>query len=305
MDILGAVGKTPLFELKSFGIPERGVRIFAKGEFLNVSGSVKDRAARAMIADGIERGIFTKDKTLIDSTSGNTGIAYAAIAAALGYRVKLYMPANVTVERQKYMKALGAELILTDAMEGIDGAYGAVLDEVKRAPEKYFFPDQYTNDCNWKAHYSGTAAEIIEQTDGKVTHFVAGTGTSGTFMGCTRRLKEYSPYIKCYNMTPDSPFHGIEGVKHCTCLTHSGFFDESISDGQIEVTTETAYDTARLLARNEGLFVGISAGANAAAAQKLAGTVPDGSVIVTILCDSGCRYLSGRLWGDGNAADKR
>ena len=296
-DIFSAVGNTPLFELKSFGIPERGIRIFAKGEFLNVSGSVKDRAASAMIRDGIERGLLTKEKTLTDATSGNTGIAYAAVCAALGYRVKLYMPENVTAERQKYMRALGAEVILTSAMEGIDGAYGAVLDAVGRSPESYFFPDQYTNDQNWLAHYRGTADEIISQTDGKITHFVAGTGTSGTFMGCTRRLKEFSPAVKCFNMTPDSPFHGIEGVKHCTCLTRNGFFDESISDGRIEVTTEEAYKTARLIASQEGLFVGISSGANVTAAVKLAGTVPDGSVIVTVLCDSGCRYLSGRLWG--------
>ena len=301
MNVLEAVGNTPLFELKSFGMPERGVRIFGKGEFLNISGSVKDRAARAMILDGIERGLLTKEKTLIDSTSGNTGIAYAAIAAPLGYRVKLYMPANVTVERQKYMRALGAQVILTDPMEGIDGAYSAVRREVDSDPDSYFFPDQYTNDANWRAHYTGTANEIIEQTEGKITHFVAGTGTSGTFMGCTRRLKEYDPEIKCFNMTPDSPFHGIEGVKHCTCLTRHGFFDESISDGRIEVTTETAYATARQLARREGLFTGISSGANVAAACKLAETAPEGSVIVTVLCDSGCRYLSGILWGDGNA----
>lgn len=295
------MGNTPLFELRSFGDEQRRIRIFAKGEFLNISGSVKDRAAAAMIRDGIERGLLTKEKTLIDSTSGNTGIAYAAIAAPLGYKVKLYMPENVTVERQKYMKALGAEVILTDVMEGIDGAYSAVLKEVESAPDKYFFPDQYTNPANWKAHYNGTANEIIAETEGGITHFVAGTGTSGTFMGCTRRLKEYNADIKCFNMTPDSPFHGIEGVKHCTCLTRSGFFDESISDGRIELTTEAAYETARALAKQEGLFVGISSGANVAAAVKLAETVPDGSVIVTILCDSGCRYLSGRLWGDRNA----
>ncbi len=301
MDILGAVGNTPLFELKSFSVPERGVRIFGKGEFLNISGSVKDRAARAMILDGIERGLLTKERTLIDSTSGNTGIAYAAIAAPLGYRVKLYMPANVTVERQKYMRALGAEVILTDVMEGIDGAYSTVKREVESSPDTYFFPDQYTNPANWKAHFNGTANEIIEQTEGKITHFVAGTGTSGTFMGCSWRLKEYDPEIKCFNMTPDSPFHGIEGVKHCTCLTRQGFFDESISDGRVTVTTETAYETARLLASREGLFVGISSGANVAAAMKVAETAPEGSVIVTILCDSGCRYLSGRLWGGENA----
>ena len=229
MDILQATGNTPLFELKSFGDEKRGIHILAKGEFLNVSGSVKDRAARAMILDGVERGLLTKDKILTDSTSGNTGIAYAAIAAPLGFRVKLYMPENVTAERRKYMKALGAEVILTSALEGIDGSYRAVQEETQKNPDKYFFPDQYKNDCNWKAHYTGTANEIIEQTGGRITHFVAGTGTSGTFMGCTRRLKEYNSDIKCFNMTPDSPFHGIEGVKHCTCLTSGSFFDQSIS----------------------------------------------------------------------------
>ena len=303
-DILSAVGKTPLFELKSFCDSKRDIRIFAKVEFLNASGSVKDRAAKAMILDGIECGAFTKEKILIDSTSGNTGIAYASVCAALGYRARLYMPANVTEERRKYMKALGAQIILTDIMEGIDGAYSAVQREVEAQPDRYFFPDQYTNKNNWLAHYNGTANEIIEQTDGRITHFVAGTGTSGTFMGCTRRLKETDPRIKCYNMTPDSPFHGIEGVKHCTCLTRHGFFDESVSDGRIEVTTEEAYAVARALAVKEGIFAGISSGANVTAAAKLALEAPEGSVIVTVLCDSGSRYFSGQLWRDADAENK-
>ncbi|MGN1086208.1 MAG: PLP-dependent cysteine synthase family protein, partial [Porcipelethomonas sp.] len=189
----------------------KNVHIYAKGEFMNISGSVKDRAAQAMIADGIRRGLLTKDKTIIDATSGNTGIAYAMAGAALGYRVKLTMPANVTTERKKIMRAYGAEIIETDPIEGIDGAYDECRRIVAENPEKYFYPDQYSNEQNWKAHYYGTAEEILKQTENKITHFVAGTGTAGTFMGCTKKFREVNPQIKCYNMTPDSPFHGIEG----------------------------------------------------------------------------------------------
>ena len=298
MNILDTLVCTPLFELKSFQNKERNVKIFAKGEFMNISGSVKDRAAKAMISHGIKNGSLTKGKTIIDATSGNTGIAYAMIGAALGYKVKLFMPSNVTAERRKIMQAYGADLVLTSALEGIDGAYYEVKAEVERNPEKYFYPNQYTNAQNWLAHYYGTAEEIIEQTHGLVTHFVAGTGTSGTFMGCTKKLKEFNSKIKCYNMTPDSPFHGIEGVKYKSALLESGFYDESVSDGTIEISTETAYAYTKALTRNEGLFVGISSGANVAAAVKIAESVPDNSIIVTVLCDSGCRYLSESVWGD-------
>ena len=298
MNILDTLVCTPLFELKSFQNKERNVKIFAKGEFMNISGSVKDRAAKAMISHGIKNGSLTKGKTIIDATSGNTGIAYAMIGAALGYKVKLFMPSNVTAERRKIMQAYGADLVLTSALEGIDGAYYEVKAEVERNPEKYFYPNQYTNAQNWLAHYYGTAEEIIEQTHGLVTHFVAGTGTSGTFMGCTKKLKEFNSKIKCYNMTPDSSFHGIEGVKYKSALLESGFYDESVSDGTIEISTETAYAYTKALTRNEGLFVGISSGANVAAAVKIAKSVPDNSIIVTVLCDSGCRYLSESVWGD-------
>lgn len=297
MQVSSVVGNTPIFELKNL-CGNKNVHIYAKGEFMNISGSVKDRAAQAMISDGIKRGLLTKDKTIIDATSGNTGIAYAMIGAALGYGVTLTMPANVTPERKKIMKAYGAEIIETDPLEGIDGAYYECRRIVAESPEQYFYPDQYSNAQNWKAHYYGIAEEILRQTENTVTHFVAGTGTAGTFMGCTKKFKEINPQIKCYNMTPDLPFHGIEGVKHCSALLQNGFFDETISDGRIEISTETAYKTARLLARKEGLFVGISSGANVAAALKIAETAPDHSVIVTVLCDGGYRYLSGTVWGD-------
>jgi len=296
MSIIDFIGNTPLVELKRVSDNIKNIKIFAKCEFMNVSGSVKDRPAKAMILDGISSGKLTDEKVIIDATSGNTGIAYSVIGASMGYRVKLAMPENVTAERQKYMKSLGAEIILTDVMEGIDGSYELVNKIVNENPEKYFYPNQYKNNCNWLAHYNGTAEEIISQTNGTVTHFVAGTGTSGTFMGCTRKLKEYNSNIKCYNMTPDSPFHGIEGVKYCSCLLSDGFYDESISDGRITVTTEEAFEMSRKIAKSEGLFVGMSSGANVSATLKLAETVPEGSVIVTVLCDSGSRYFYGSLW---------
>ncbi len=298
MNILDTLVKTPLFELKSFGNTQRNVRIFAKGEFMNISGSVKDRAAKAMIADGIKKGLLTKEKTIIDATSGNTGIAYAMIGAALGFRVKLFMPSNVTSERRQIMQAYGAELVLTSPLEGIDGAYNEVMSEVEKNRDKYFYPNQYTNDQNWLAHYHGTADEIIDQTNGAITHFVAGTGTSGTFVGCTKKLKEYNSSIKCYNMTPDSPFHGIEGIKYKSNLLANGFYDKSISDGSVEISTETAYEYTKQITRKEGLFVGISSGANVAAAVRIAENVPDNSVIVTVLCDNGSRYLSESVWSD-------
>jgi cysteine synthase B len=196
------------------------------------------------------------------------------------------------------MRAYGAALVETSALDGIDGAYNECRAAAEKNPDKYFRPDQYTNDKNWEAHYFGTGEEILNQTNGRITHFVAGTGTSGTFMGCTKRLKAFDPNIKCYIMTPDSPFHGIEGVKHECAVLKTGFFDKSIADGKVEISTETAYRTAARLAREEGLFVGISSGANVAAAIEIAKTAPDNSVIVTILCDGGYRYLSEQIWRD-------
>ena len=301
MTVLDTVGNTPLIELGKIYVPQnphKKVKILAKCEYQNASGSVKDRAAKAMIIDGIQSGSLTKDKTIIDATSGNTGIAYAMLGAYLGFEVTLCMPGNVSEERKKIMRCYGAEIVETSPLEGIDGAYIKCRELVKENPEKYFYPDQYSNEMNWKAHYFGTAKEIIRQTQGKITHFVAGTGTSGTFMGCAKALKESNPEIKCMNLSPDCPFHGIEGLKHYSVLNlKNGFFDQKISDGRIEISTEEAYKTAEKLAKEEGLFVGISSGANVAGAVKIAENAPDGSVIVTVLCDGGYRYLS-RLGGE-------
>ncbi|MDD6488850.1 MAG: cysteine synthase family protein [Clostridia bacterium] len=290
--ILDSIGNTPLIEIKSISDSERNVRVYAKAEFLNLSGSVKDRAAKAMVLDGIKSGKLTKDKIILDATSGNTGIAYAMLGSILGYKVLLCMPSNVTSERKKIMKAYGAEIIETNALEGIDGAYNEARHLAEENPDMYFYPDQYSNEANWKAHYYTTAEEIWNQTKHRITHFVCGTGTSGTFTGCTRKLKELKPDICSFIMCPDSIFHGIEGVKHTSAISKGSFFDESLADGTIEISTETAYKMTEQLAKKDGLFVGISSGANVAAAAKIVGFAPSDSVIVTVLCDSGCRYFS-------------
>ena len=294
--VFDTVGGTPLLYLPSIGRELNGVELYAKAEYFNPTGSVKDRAAKAMILDGIERGLLTHDKTIIDATSGNTGIAYAALGAALGYKVTLCLPANATEERKKLMRLYGAEIIETDPLESSDGAYNECRRLVAEHPEKYFYPDQYNNDANWKAHFSGTAVEIWEQTGHRVTHFVAGTGTSGTFMGTSRGLKHLNPEVKSALMQPDSPFHGLEGMKHMESTIKPGIFDDSIADIRLEVSTYEAYAMTRRLAREEALLVGISSGANVAAALKLAKTLPSGSVVVTILCDNGNRYLSSDFW---------
>ena len=294
--VFDMVGGTPLLRLPSIGRELNGVELYAKAEYFNPTGSVKDRAAKAMILDGIERGLLTHDKTIIDATSGNTGIAYAALGTALGYKVTLCLPANATEERKKLMRLYGAEIIETDPLESSDGAYNECRRLVAEHPEKYFYPDQYNNDANWKAHFEGTAAEIWEQTDHRVTHFVAGTGTSGTFMGTTRGLKHFNPAIKSVLMQPDSPFHGLEGMKHMASTIKPGIFDESVADIKLEVSTYEAYAMTRRLVREEAVLVGISSGANVAAALKLAETLPPGSVVVTGLCDNGNRYLSEEFW---------
>lgn len=295
MTILDLIGNTPLLKLDIDGL-KRGVKLFAKAEFTNISGSVKDRAAKAMLLGGIESGSLTKDKTVIDATSGNTGISYAMICSALGYKVRLCIPANVSPERKAFMKAYKADIIETYPLEGIDGAYDEVQRLISESPEEYFYPDQYSNDANWLAHYNGTGKEILSQTGGNVTHFVSGTGTAGTFTGCVKRLKEFNGGIKAVMMRPDSPFHGIEGIKHPSAHVRSTFFDESLADDTIDISTEEAYEMTKLLAQKYGLFVGISSGANVLAALKTAENAPSGSVIVTILCDGGGRYLSNPLW---------
>jgi len=293
---LELVGNTPVIELKKIFSAGNGVSIFAKAEYFNPSGSVKDRAAKAMIMHGINSGQLTKDKILLDSTSGNTGIAYAMFGAALGYRVQLYMPANASEERKKIIRAYGAEIVETDPLEGSDGAYRMVIELAQKKPELYFFPNQYDNFENPRAHYETTGLELYAQC--KPTHFVAGTGTSGTFMGVSKRLKEIDSSIQIALMQPDSPFHGLEGMKHMGSTIKPKIFDSSIADSHIEVKTEDAYKTARRLAAEEGIFVGISSGANVYAAMELAKTLPASSRVATILCDNGSRYLSQPLWKD-------
>jgi cysteine synthase B len=305
--IFDMVGYTPIIELKNIKKTEctlspcmesslSNVSIFAKAEFLNPSGSVKDRAARAMILHGIETKELTKNKIILDSTSGNTGVAYAMFGAALGYKVKLFMPSNVSMERKKVIRAYGAEIIETDPLEGSDGAYNAAIEEAKSKPDLYFFPNQYDNFENSQTHYDTTGDELYKQS--KPTHFVCGTGTSGTFMGVSKKLKDTDASIQITLMQPDSPFHGLEGMKHMASTINPKIFDGSIADNRIEVKTEDAYKMARRLAAEEGLFVGISSGANVHAALEIAKTLPEGSRIATILCDNGYRYLSEPLWRD-------
>jgi len=296
MNILKLVGNTPVIELKKILTAANGVSLFAKAEYFNPSGSVKDRAAKAMLLYGINSGQLTKDKTILDSTSGNTGIAYAMFGAALGYRVQLFMPGNASEERKKLIRSYGAKITETDPLEGSDGAYRMVMELAQKEPELYFFPNQYDNFENPRAHYETTGLELYTQC--KPTHFVAGTGTSGTFMGVSRRLKDFDPSIKVALMQPDSPFHGLEGMKHMDSTIEPKIFDKSIADLHIKVKTEDAYATARRLALEEGLFVGISSGANVYAAIELAKTLPPGSRVATILCDNGYRYLSQPLWKD-------
>jgi len=257
---------------------------------------VKDRPALSMIEDGERRGALTKDRVIIDSTSGNTGIAYALVGAAKGYRVKLVMPGNVSAERKALVKAFGAEIVYSDAGEGSDGAIRMVRELVAHDPDKYFYPDQYSNPANPRAHYEGTAVEILEQTGGRITHFVAGLGTTGTFVGIARRLKEHDPSIHTIAVEPDDSFHGLEGLKHLPTAIVPRIWDEVLADEIWYCQTEPAYDLARAIARSEGLLVGHSSGAALWAVRKLAATVKEG-VVVTVFPDSGDRYLSTGLYG--------
>jgi cysteine synthase B len=294
--ILDTVGNTPVIELKRITAGISGVSIFAKAEYFNPSGSVKDRAARAMILQGIRTGQLTTSKTILDSTSGNTGVSYAMFGAVLGFKVTLFMPSNASAERKKVIRAFGAEIIETSQLEGSDGAYRAVIELANKEPDRYFFPNQYDNFENLQAHYDGTGVELYEQC--RPSHFVAGTGTSGPFMGVSKRLKSFDSSIQIAFMQPNSPFHGLEGMKHMGATIRPKIFDESIADIRVEVKTEDAYATARRLAAEEGIFVGISSGANVYAALELAKTLPKGSRIATILCDNGYRYMSEPLWRD-------
>jgi S-sulfo-L-cysteine synthase (O-acetyl-L-serine-dependent) len=290
------VGNTPLIRVRLFEREFPKVEVYAKAEWFNPGGSVKDRAALAMIEDGERRGALTRDKTIIDSTSGNTGVAYALIGAAKGYRVRLVMPGNVSAERKELVTAYGAEIVYSDAGEGSDGAIRMVRDIVATSPDEYFYPDQYSNPANPLAHYEGTAVEILEQTSGRITHFVAGLGTTGTFVGTSRRLKEHDASIRTIAVEPEDSFHGLEGLKHLPTAIVPPIWDPSQADEVWGCPTEPAYELARKVAHEEGLLVGHSSGAALWAVRKLAATIREG-VVVTVFPDSGDRYLSTGLYG--------
>ncbi len=293
--LTAAIGRTPLLRLRRVVPDKPGVEIYAKAEFQNPGGSVKDRAARAILEDAEERGLLRPGTTILDATSGNTGIAYAMIAAANGYRLKLCVPENVTRERLRILRAYGAQVVLTSAMEGSDGAIREARKQVAADPDLYFYPDQYNNDANWRAHYDTTAPEILEQTGGRLTHFVAGLGTSGTFVGVGRRLRAFNPSIRLVSVQPDSPLHGLEGLKHMESAIVPGIYDPTLADDDVRVSTEEAHELTRQLAIQEGLLVGISSGANLAAALRVARATRD-AVVVVIFCDGGEKYLSERFW---------
>lgn len=299
--LLATIGNTPLLRLDGISAAFPGVEICAKAEYANPGGSVKDRPALSMIVEGERSGALNHGRTILDATSGNTGIAYAMIAAARGYRVKLCLPANASPERKRILKAYGAEVVLTDGAEGSDGAILVCRQIYEADPDRYFYPDQYNNPANWRAHYETTGPEIIEQTGSEITHFVAGMGTSGTFMGVTRRLRRELPRVECLAVQPDSPFHGLEGMKHMPTAMVPGIYDQRLADGILEVATEDAYRMVRRLAREEGVLAGVSSGANVHAATRVAcGLANQGrtGVVVTVLCDGADKYLSEHFWDE-------
>ncbi|MDQ3793425.1 MAG: cysteine synthase family protein [Actinomycetota bacterium] len=291
------VGNTPLLELSSVSAEVPGVRILGKAEWYNPGGSVKDRPALWMIRDGEKSGALTPGKTILDATSGNTGIAYAWIGAALGYKVKLCVPRNASEERKKILRAYGVDFVLTDPGEGSDGAIREARRLFAEDPERYFYPDQYSNPANPRAHYESTAPEIWEQTGGEVTHFVAGLGTSGTFVGAATRLRKYNPDITVISFEPDAAFHGLEGMKHMESAIVPPIYDPTIADENRRASTEGAYEMVKRVAREEGALIGISAGAAVATALEVAREIERG-VIVTILCDGADKYLSEGFWED-------
>jgi cysteine synthase B len=293
--IVDLIGNTPLIRLRKITPANRRVEVYAKAEWYNPGGSVKDRPALNMILDGEKSGRLTPDKTILDATSGNTGIAYSMIGAACGYRVALCLPANANEERKRLLKAFGAELILTDPRLSSDGAILKARELYAAEPDKYFYPDQYSNPANWQAHYTSTGPEIWRQTYERVTHFVAGLGTSGTFMGTGRFFRDHAPRVRLISMQPDSPFHGLEGMKHMESAIVPAIYDPALADEQREVSTEAAYDMVKRLAREEGILVGISSAANLIAALDVANELDEG-VVVTIFCDNGDRYHSERFW---------
>lgn len=298
MDLFSAIGRTPLLRLGRVAAHLPHVELYGKAEFCNPGGSVKDRPVRAMLEDGLRRGLLTPGKTILEATSGNTGVANAMLGAALGHPVLLCLPSNASKLLQAHLRALGAVLELTSPLEGTDGAQRRAREIQAADPERYFYPDQYGNDANWRAHVDTTGPEIFEQAAGRVTHFVAGLGTSGTFVGTSRHLKSRDAAVVCVSLEPDGPLHGLEGLKHMESAAVPRIYDPSIADARIAMPTEEAYAMTRRLAREEGLFVGVSSGANVAGALRVAEALPADrpAVVVTILCDGGGRHVLDRFW---------
>ena len=293
--LLDRIGNTPLVRMGRIAAHLPGIQFLGKAEWANPGGSVKDRAASAIVADAQERGLLGNGRHLLDATSGNTGIAYAMLGAAMGFPVTLCVPGNVSQERKRILAAYGANVFWTDPADGSDGAIRKARALGADEPEKYFYADQYGNNANWRAHYLTTANEIWEQTEGQITHFVAGLGTSGTFVGTTRRLKELNPEIRCVSMQPDSPFNGLEGLKHMASAIVPASYDPTLADEDLRVDTEDAYRMVRRLAREEGMLAGISSGAAMCAALQVAKKI-DRGVVVTIFPDGAEKYLTESFW---------
>jgi cysteine synthase B len=293
--VLDMIGRTPLVRLHQFERETPGVELYAKAEWQNPGGSVKDRAAARMILDGEDSGKLTAGRIILDATSGNTGIAYAMVGAARGYTVKLCLPENASPERKLILRALGADLVFTNPLEGSDGAIREARRLYAEDPDRYFYPDQYNNDANWQAHYDTTAPEIIEQTSGRLTHFIAGLGTSGTFIGTGRRLRKFNAGIRLISFQPDSPFHGLEGLKHMESAIVPGIYDRTLADEDLRIGTERAYRMVRRLAREEGLLAGISSGAAVAAMLDVAKRL-DRGILVTVFPDGAEKYLNESFW---------
>jgi cysteine synthase B len=297
--LLDRIGNTPLLRLDRLTAHLPGIHLLGKAEWANPGGSVKDRAASAIVLDAQRKGLLTPGKALLDATSGNTGIAYAMLGSAMHFPVTLCMPSNVCPERKNILSAYGAQIVWTDPADGSDGAIRKARELSASDPAKYFYADQYGNANNWLAHYHGTANEIWDQTAGRITHFVAGLGTSGTFMGTTRRLRELNPSIQCISMQPDSPFNGLEGLKHMATAIVPPIYDATLADRNLDMPTERAYLMAKRLGKTQGLLVGVSAAAAVAASLDIAeeeASAGREAVIVTILCDSADKYLSERFW---------
>jgi len=308
--VLAGIGNTPLLPLDALirdlvdaqPANARGpnVHLLGKAEWYNPGGSVKDRAAARIVAEARAAGKLAPGKILLDSTSGNTGISYAMLGAALGFPVTLCVPENVSPERKRILRAYGANIIYTDPAEGSDGAIKVARQYAQRDPELYFYADQYSNDANWRAHYETTASEIWQQTEGRITHFVAMLGTTGTFVGTARRLKQLNPTIRCISLQPDSAFHGIEGAKHLPSAIMPRIYDSSVADENLEIATEDAHAMARRLAREQGLLVGVSAAAAVVGSLQVIDSleINQRATIITILADSGEKYLSERFWDE-------